>query len=131
MIDPENTASPDLRVAGRDSPVRADWSTDISSPSSKRASAGTMSPRRKRMASPGTNSRAGGVTHLPSRFTRALIANLAFSASMALPAWRSSQKPTVALATNNSRMMKKSGQCLTMPDRTTATSIIQGMGPQK
>ena len=49
------------------------------------------------MASPGTSSRAGGVTHLPSRFTRALIANLAFSASMALPAWRSSQKPTVGV----------------------------------
>ena len=28
-------------------------------------------------------------------------------------------------------MMKKSGQCRTTPDRTTATSIIQGIGPQK
>ena len=28
-------------------------------------------------------------------------------------------------------MMMKSGQCRTMPERTTATSIIQGIGPQK
>ncbi len=28
-------------------------------------------------------------------------------------------------------MMKKSGQCRTTPDSTTATSIIQGIGPQK
>ena len=32
----------------------------------------------------------GGVTHSPSRRTRAVMASLAFSASMALPAWRSS-----------------------------------------
>ena len=63
------------------------------------------------MTSPGTRSLAGGVTHLPSRFTRALIASLAFSASMALPAWRSSQKPIVALANSSTRMMMKSGQC--------------------
>ena len=90
MIDPENTASPVAQVAGSDSPVRADWSTSISSPSSSRASAGTMSPRRNRMTSPGTNSRAGGLIHAPSRMTRALIASLAFRASIALPAWRSS-----------------------------------------
>ena len=83
------------------------------------------------MASPGTSSRAGGVTHFPSRFTRALIASLAFSAAMALPAWRSSQKPTTALETSRTRMMKKSGQCRTTPDRITATSIIHGIGPQK
>jgi hypothetical protein len=29
------------------------------------------------------------------------------------------------------RMMKKSGQCRTTPDRITAASIIHGMGPQK
>jgi len=69
-----------------DSPVSADWSTDISSPSSKRASAGTMSPRRKRMESPGTSSRAAGLTHFPSRFTLALTASVAFRAAMALPA---------------------------------------------
>ena len=35
MIEPENTASPGLRVAGRDSPVKADWSTSTGSPSSR------------------------------------------------------------------------------------------------
>jgi len=34
------------------------------------------------MASPGTNSRAGGLIHFPSRFTRAFTASFAFSASM-------------------------------------------------
>ena len=131
MIEPENTASPAARLAGSDSPVSADWSTETSSPSSRRASAGTMSPNRSRMTSPGTSSRAAGVTHLPSRFTRALIASLAFSASIASPACRSSQKPMVAFATSSSRMMKKSGQCRTRPDSTTATSIIHGIGPQK
>ena len=57
------------------------------------------------MTSPGTSSRAGGVIHFPSRFTRAVIASLAFSAAMALPAWCSSQNPTTALATSRSRMM--------------------------
>jgi len=60
-----------------------------------------------------------------------LIASLAFSASMALPACRSSQKPIVALATSSSRMMKKLGQWRTTPKRITAASIIQGIGPQK
>ena len=83
------------------------------------------------MTSPGTSSLAAGVIHLPSRLTRALIASLAFSASMALPAWRSSQIRSVALATSSSRMMKKSGQCRTTPDSTTAISIIHGIGPQK
>ena len=96
-----------------------------------RASAGTMSPARTRMTSPGTNSRAGGVIHFPSRLTRALIASLAFKAAMALPAWRSSQNPTIALETSRTRMMKKSGQCRAAADRITAASIIHGIGPQK
>ena len=83
------------------------------------------------MTSPGTSSRAGGSVHFPSRFTLALIASLAFSAAMALPAWCSSQNPTTALETSKTRMMKKSGQCRTTPDRITAASIIHGMGPQK
>jgi hypothetical protein len=131
MMDPENTASPALRSAGSDSPVRADWSTWTGSPASSRASAGTMSPRRMRITSPGTSSRAGGVTHLPSRFTRALMASFAFRAAIALPACRSSQNPTTALAQSRIRMMPKSGQWRATADRTTAASIIQGMGPQK
>ena len=81
--------------------------------------------------SPGTSSRDGGVTHFPSRLTRALTASWALRASMALPAECSSVKPTVALASSRTRMMKKSGQCLRRPERITAASIIHGMGPQK
>ena len=90
-----------------------------------------MSPIRIRITSPGASSRDGGVTHVPSRLTRHLTASCAFSASMALPAWCSSQKPTMALATSSSRMMKKSGQCRSTPGKITAASIIQGIGPQK
>ena len=50
---------------------------------------------------------------------------------MALPAWRSSQNPTPALASSSTRMMKKSSQCMSTAERITAASIIQGMGPQK
>ena len=60
-----------------------------------------------RITSPGTNSRAGGLTHFPSRFTRALIASLALRASMALPAWRSSQNPTTALAASKKQNNEK------------------------
>ena len=52
-------------------------------------------------------------------------------ATIALPAARSSQNPTMALVHKRTKMIKKSGQCLTTPDRTTAASIIQGIGPQK
>ena len=90
-----------------------------------------MSPSRRRMTSPGTSSDAFGVAHFPSRFTLALIASLAFKAAMALPAWCSSQNPTTALEQSSKRMMKKSSQCRTIPDRMTAASIIHGMGPQK
>ena len=90
-----------------------------------------MSPIRTRITSPGTSSRAGGVTHVPSRITRHLTASWAFSASMAFPAWCSSQNPTVALATSSSKMMKKSGQWRSTPDKITAASIIHGIGPQK
>ena len=90
-----------------------------------------MSPSRSRITSPGTRSRAAGVSHCPSRLTRAVIASLAFSASMALPAWRSSVKPTTALEISSTRMMAKSAQCPTAPDKITAISIIHGIGPQK
>jgi hypothetical protein len=35
------------------------------------------------------------------------------------------------LATSSSKMMKKSGQCRSTPDKITAASIIHGIGPQK
>ncbi len=83
------------------------------------------------MTSPGTSSRAGELTQVPSRLTLALIASVALSASMAFPAWCSSVNPTRPFAISRTRMMKKSGQCPTTPDRMTAISIIHGMGPQK
>ena len=69
--------------------------------------------------------------HFPSRFARALIAKVAFSAAMALPAWCSSQNPTIALARSRTRMMPKSGQCRAIADRITAASIIHGIGAPK
>ena len=87
IIEPENTASPGLRVAGKDSPVNADWSTCTGSPANRRASAGTMSPKSQ------TDDVAGHQftipsesTHFPSRRTRALVASLAFNAAISLPA---------------------------------------------
>ena len=130
-MEPENTASPGPASTGSDSPVRADWSTSTGSPSRSRASAGTMLPIRSRTTSPGTTSRDGTVTQVPPRRTSALTASWALRASMALPAWCSSQNPTPALASSSTRMMAKSAQCRSTPDRTTATSIIQGIGPQK
>ena len=131
-MDPEYTASPGLRSAGSDSPVSADWSTSTGSPSSSRASAGTMSPSLRRMTSPGTSSRATGIDPFSVPLHTGLDRQpLALSAAMALPASRSSQKPTPALASSRRRMMKKSGQCRTTPERITATSIIHGIGPQK
>ena len=90
-----------------------------------------MSPKRRRITSPGTSSLAFGVVHFPSRLARALTASLALRAAIALPAWCSSQNPTTAFEQSRSRMMKKSIQCRTTPDKITAASIIQGIGPQK
>ena len=50
---------------------------------------------------------------------------------MALPAECSSVKPTTAFAMSRTRMIAKSGQCRSTPDKITAISIIQGIGPQK
>ena len=119
-------------MTGSDSPVSADWSTShrVARPAAAHPPA-RCRPVRIRITSPGTSSRDGGVTHFPSRRTRHLTASWAFSASMALPAWCSSQNPTAALATSSSKMMKKSGQCRSTPDKITAASIIHGIGPQK
>jgi hypothetical protein len=90
-----------------------------------------ISPMRKRMMSPGTTSRAGIVFHCPPRRTRALLARVFLSAAMVLSAWNSSQNPTAAFTNKRVRMIPKSGQCRTSADSIAATSIIQGMGPQK
>jgi len=86
---------------------------------------------RTRIKSLGTSSRAGIVVHAPSRLTRACNASFALSAAIAFPAWYSSQKPTPAFIKSKARMMPKSSQWWTTADRVAATSIIQGIGPQK
>ncbi len=69
--------------------------------------------------------------HLPSRFTRPFRASFFFSASTALSAWYSSQKPMPALKKSSTAMMTKSVQSCTAAESTTAASIIHGIGPQK
>jgi hypothetical protein len=86
---------------------------------------------RRRTTSPGTSSRLGMTDHLPSRLTRALSASLALRAATVLSALNSSQKPTTALTISSTRMMTRSDQWRSTPERTAATSIIHGIGPQK
>lgn len=83
---PEYSTSPRLRVTGSDSPVSADWSTWSDTFSSNRASAGTTSPSRTRITSPGTSSRTATVAHALSRSTRVVVASRRFNAAIALAA---------------------------------------------
>ena len=82
----EYNTLPTLHSTGSDSPVNADWSTCAGSPDKNRTSAGTISPRRNRIRSPGTISRAGICVQVFSRFTRAWSANFALRAAIAFPA---------------------------------------------
>jgi len=68
-VDPENTSSEELFVTGRDSPVKADWSTLRGSPSRRRASAGMISPNLMLIMSPGTKIAASCSLHRPSLST--------------------------------------------------------------
>jgi hypothetical protein len=65
-VEPENTSSEGFFVAGRDSPVKADWSTLKASPSRRRASAGMISPNLMLIMSPGTKIAASSSLHRPS-----------------------------------------------------------------
>jgi hypothetical protein len=69
--------------------------------------------------------------YFSSRLTLALRASWFFSASRALEAWYSCQKPVRALKSSMTRMITRSVQCCTMTERTAAASIIHGIGPQK
>ena len=69
--------------------------------------------------------------HSPSRLTRAFSASRCFSSAMALSALNSCQKPTPALMNSIARMMTRSAQCRSTAESAAATSIIQGIGPQK
>ena len=90
-----------------DSPVSDAWSkrTVAVRSSTTRASAGTRSPVRISMTSPGTSSRAGkSCLHAPSRKHRAVSLCISLSASSAFSALLSCQTPTMALSTRMSRM---------------------------
>jgi len=129
MIEPENTASPDLRWRAMTPPsARTDPPPRVAFEQAR--------IRRHNVAQAYTDDVARHqitrrrIDPLAIPFHPGLDRELRLRAEIALPAWRSSQKPTTALETSKTRMMKKSGQCRTTPDRITATSIIHGMGPR-
>ncbi len=81
--------------------------------------------------SPGTRSVASTTVQRPLRNTRAWCARLFLSAASALAALLSCQKPTAALYKRSPRMTLKSAQSCLASEMIAATSIIQGIGPQK
>ncbi len=97
------TASTAFRT-GRLSPVRAASSISSVAATSRRPSAGILSPASNVTTSPGTSSSAGTSTRSPSRRTCALITSIFCSAatlSAALPSWFS---PSTALRTVSPRI---------------------------
>ena len=84
-------------VTSVDSPVNTASSAFKSTTSRSRPSAGTRSPASKSTMSPGTISREGIITSLPSRSTRVLGAVNFFIASKAFSDLYSLMKPTTAL----------------------------------
>ena len=103
----ENFASASFST-GTDSPVREASSAFRLKLSSKRASAGTMSPRLSCNMSPGTSSSDGNTTCFPARMTVAFGDDSFFSASMAFSALLSCTTPTTAFSTTMKRMMTES-----------------------
>ena len=67
-VEPILQLSPWYIVTGRDSPVKAAWSTSIF-PLITLKSAGTLSPDLRRMKSPGTTKEASSLTVFPSLLT--------------------------------------------------------------
>mmetsp|Transcript_46306 Transcript_46306/g.124423 ORF Transcript_46306/g.124423 Transcript_46306/m.124423 type:complete len:271 (-) Transcript_46306:232-1044(-) len=130
-LDPILAVSPLRMVTGRDSPVMADWSTEIGFPSRTMQSAGTLQPRASFTMSLGTSWRAAIVSHRPSRFTLHLGAREFFRAAMASPALDSSYQPTVPLMTCNVSSTSMSAVSPWMASTPTASQIMMGMGPQK
>mmetsp|Transcript_5827 Transcript_5827/g.14783 ORF Transcript_5827/g.14783 Transcript_5827/m.14783 type:complete len:310 (+) Transcript_5827:226-1155(+) len=114
-VEPILAMSPSRIFTGRDSPVRAAWSTPISLPWSSRQSAGTAPPSARTTRSPGTNSRPGMRSHRPLRFTLACGARLFFSASTASPALISSCHPTNPFMNWRSSSTPKSTRCSVGP----------------
>lgn len=84
---------------GTDSPVReASWTLRFAA-STRRRSAGTMSPSRRKTMSPGTSSLAGRMLSSPSRRTRAVGARMFRRASREDWAFFSWTMPMTALTT--------------------------------
>ncbi len=126
-VSPAARVSTDL-ATGRLSPVSADSAISSVAASSRRPSAGTMSPASTATTSPGTSCSAGNSTSCPSRRTRALM-NIIFwsaaTASAALPSW---WRPRTALKIVSRRTTMPvpyscSGQMLPMPTTSRTTCI--------
>mmetsp|Transcript_33175 Transcript_33175/g.80583 ORF Transcript_33175/g.80583 Transcript_33175/m.80583 type:complete len:385 (+) Transcript_33175:1844-2998(+) len=136
-VEPIFATSPFRMVTGRDSPVRAAWSTWSSRGPSSLQSAGTTPPIWSTTRSPGTSSLALTMRNSPLRFTFAFGASEAFRAAMAFPALCSSKKATVPLMNWRPIRTPKSGQCSDFPYKhcasvtAAASQIIIGIGPQK
>lgn len=81
-VEPILHESPLYMVTGRDSPVRADWSTSRR-PSLSRQSAGIAEPAPSSTMSPGTSILASIFCQLPSRLTVAVGLREAFRAATA------------------------------------------------
>mmetsp|Transcript_7778 Transcript_7778/g.12076 ORF Transcript_7778/g.12076 Transcript_7778/m.12076 type:complete len:423 (-) Transcript_7778:282-1550(-) len=97
-VEPILAVSPAFIVTGRDSPVKAAWSTSMVRSPISCASAGITDPICRVIRSPGTSSRALIIIFCPSRVTLAFGARDALSSAIALPALCSSKKATVPLA---------------------------------
>jgi len=127
-VEPILADEPRFIVAGRDSPVMADWSTSTTPPSTTQ-SAGTADPDARSTRSPGTTSAASMFCHRPSRFTVASGFRLALRAATASPALTTSWYPIAALTTLMARRRPMSSQFWMATSTTTATQIIAGIGP--
>mmetsp|Transcript_14065 Transcript_14065/g.37027 ORF Transcript_14065/g.37027 Transcript_14065/m.37027 type:complete len:250 (-) Transcript_14065:52-801(-) len=114
---------------GSDSPVRAAWSTESSSPSIHMPSAGTTLPPRTRMMSPGTIRNTSSMLKVPSRLTGSLRMRPSLSAEIDACAFISSTKPRVALVMSRAKMIQKSIHEPSDAARRPAISIIAGIVP--
>ena len=93
-------------------------------------SAGTTSPRRMRVTSPGTSSRAGTVIHCRSRSTRALTVRRRRSASTTPSARRSWTNAMVAFKMRSATAIARSASRCRTHDSPAIASSIQADSPQ-
>mmetsp|Transcript_24214 Transcript_24214/g.52064 ORF Transcript_24214/g.52064 Transcript_24214/m.52064 type:complete len:465 (-) Transcript_24214:326-1720(-) len=130
-LEPILALSPQWRVTGSDSPVSAAWSTWIGLPSLISQSAGTAAPAASVMRSPGTSSVASMLRCWPFRTTWHSGLSAFFSAATALPAFQSSNHPTVLLRICSVSSTPKSGQSLMTASMAMAIQIMMAMGDTK